>query len=174
LYNEPHYKSQGNMSPAEAAEFAMQHQDWNGPIYCCGVFYNDNGWAWFQKFIELYDGRLDGIHLHVYMASWSDDNNLYEWGRRWREVADQNGWDIIISEWSSPGNSQKETIERNKNTLPAIQNVFRPSAMFYFSWNYGWINSDLSDNDGSLTPVGDWFFETRSTMPVMWLARVSS
>ena len=173
LYNEPHYKSQSNLSPAEAAEFAMQYQDWHGPIYCCGVFFNDNGWAWFQEFLKVYEGRLDGIHLHVYVVSWNNGNYIYDLGPRWREIADQHGWDIIISEWSALGISQSDTAERNQKILPLLVDVFRPSMMFYFSWYYNWVNSDLADSNGNLTPVGKWFFEMENGKSALWLPTIS-
>lgn len=172
LFNEPNGAGQSNLTPAEAAHYAMQHQNWKGAIYCCGTLWNDTNWKWFEEFLQHYTGRLDGIHIHPYVW-WNYEDNLYGWGPRWRQLADARGLDIIVSEWAAPGGSQVETVARNKEVLPLLQAIFRPSMMFYFSWYYEWDVSDLTDGEGNLTPVGLWWFERRTEADRLYLPLLS-
>jgi len=163
LYNEPVGKGQSDLTPVKAAQYAMQHQAWNGRIYCCGTLTRDEDWDWIQEFLGIYTGRLDGLHVHTYVYRLDTD------GPRWRQLADDNGWDIIVSEWGAPGGSQEESVTRNAAVLPLIVAILRPSMLFYFSWNYGWANSDLSDGTGTLTLMGEWWMKMAAKEPVMWV-----
>ncbi len=169
LFNEPHSKGQSNLTPRQAADFAMQHQDWEGPIYCCGAFWDDNGWEWFQEFVALYEGRLDGIHIHTYIW-WDYNQGLRGWGERWRELANLNEWSIIISEWSALGIDKHNAVQRNTEVLPMLEEMLQPSMMFYFSWFYQLTNSDLTNGKGNLTPMGKWWM---SMTPRLWLPKIT-
>lgn len=177
IYNEPelgHFTA----SPKDAVLFVRDWSDrWTGPIACCGNFYGRvggfplSGLEWMLTFISEYHiaygvvPPIDAIHMHVYQGGALDVALLAEW----RALADAYDWQIIVSE---SGVSTALTPEQAAAALPAfldtVEDTLRPSTLMWFSdylqpWVLGdgipWHILNLTNVDGSLTPVGEAWYQ---------------
>lgn len=157
LFNEPEYAAQSNITPQEAAVVARQYDNWGGRVYCCGNLWLDTGWHWMQQFIvEMGDDIdiIDGLHMHAYSAT-GRSQIFSATADRWRLLADQEKWDIIVSEWAVSDGTTKEYEEFRDFLVKSL----RPTYMFIFSWRYSQIpQMDLADQNGDLTEIGQWWF----------------
>jgi hypothetical protein len=177
IYNEPelgHYSA----TPKQAAVFVKDWSiRWTGPVACCGNFYGRvggtaySGLEWMLTLIEEYHiaygtvPPIDAIHMHVYEIDGLDLALLAEW----RALANAYGWQIIVSE---SGVSTALTPEEAAAALPAflstVEDTLRPSTLMWFSdylqpWVLGgdtpWHVLNLTNVDGSLTPVGEAWYQ---------------
>ena len=174
VYNEPelgHFSA----TPAQAAIFLRDWANrWSGPLACCGNFYADgggslSGLAWFKNFIAEYAVRngapppLAFIHLHVYEFRQVDTELL----KAWRNVADEYGWGVIVSEsgtFPTDDYPPVDVAKRLPDFLVTVENELEPDYLFWFSdflqpWALGretaWHHFNLTNIDNSLTPVGE-------------------
>ena len=174
VFNEPelgHYSA----SPEEAATFLHEWaQQWTGPVACCGNFYGDGGGTltgleWFLAFAAAYQDAygtpppIEAIHMHVYEQGALDMAAL----QAWRKVATWGGWAIIVSE-SGTFPSEVYTVDEIAARLPGflseVEDTLQPYMLMWFSdylqpWALGrgtaWHRLNLTEMDGSLTPVGE-------------------
>ena len=174
LYNEPelgHFSA----SPQEAADMLHEWASlWTGPIACCGNFYGDGGGEltgleWFLAFVAAYQDTygtappIDAIHMHVYEQGALDVAAL----QAWRKLATWGGWVVIVSE-SGTFPSEAYTVDEIAARLPGflseVEDVLQPDMLMWFSdyiqpWALGrgtaWHRLNLTEADGSLTPVGE-------------------
>ena len=166
VLNEPELSGQSNVSPVAGAELVNLWADWDGPLWCCGNQHSDDGWLWFGEFIRRYESSygtpppLAGIHLHAYSGGRYATAEL----ERWRTLADENGWQIAVTEFGPWPFGR--TSEQIAGELPAMRgqviDALHPSYLFWFAWHVlpgdDWEHMSLYDGDGRITPVGSaWY-----------------
>ena len=160
VFNEPEDVGQANLSPQDAAA-VVSHLKWNGPLYLGGNVWHNAGWDWFNEFLNHYSGRMDGIHLHAYIRP----EYMYyaeRYAPRWRTLADENKWDIIVSEWFMTD------LSKMAEFADMIDSMVKPSMMFYFSWRYN-VESDAVNEDGQWTEYGDMWQSIASKSARVWM-----
>lgn len=142
LGNEPEGREQGNDTPAQGAALLYEWRNWTGKLYGFGTTHTDTGWNWFNQMIAAYTATyglplpLTGIHMHAY----SFYNQRAADFARWRVLADEHGWDIIVTEIGlfPIGTTMQADIARQ---LPEIMDMaikeLRPGIVFWFALTVG-------------------------------------
>jgi hypothetical protein len=142
LFNEPEL---GHMSatPLEAVKMLERWSHWQGPIVCCGNFYDRvmgaeySGLSWFRAFVAAYVIRhgspppLAAIHLHVYEFRTLNLPVLEEW----RALADLYGWPIYVTEsatFPTENYAPDEVAARLPGFLGEVEQVLSPAVLMWF------------------------------------------
>lgn len=152
--NEPEIESQSHTEPAEVADvlrtwLALVGGTWAGP----GVLWGDEGRAWIDAYLRL-DGPLpDAWAIHIYgsdtVQGWLDQ---YIHAQRWLTARAQRP--IWVTETNAYSDiAGQEPLLRFLAMQPDI------TAYWYCSHDsFGpWRNSDLHDEQGQLTALGQTY-----------------
>lgn len=168
LFNEPEFSGQANLTPQEAVDELQKYRHWRGPVYGCGNSWFHDGYKWMREFLSVAGDDiaiLSGLHIHPYAAM--DNYTLYlSHADRWAELAAEQDWPIILSEWGLVGGGDED----RDTFLAYLIEKFSPVQMYIFSWRYHLIPElDLANEDGTLTEIGEWWFEMANTRARLWL-----
>lgn len=149
-FNEPNFKNQANMTPAQAAEIwprleAIAEEFGLGLVgpavnYSPDAPYTDPT-TWYDEFFELYpEARVDYIALHCYMVAADGVMNYINsvaerYGRKiW--LTEFCAWDGLTTDAESARKIQRDEMVRKVEALELSEHVFR----------YSWFKAKGADN----------------------------
>lgn len=149
-FNEPNFKNQANMTPAQAAEIwprleAIAEEFGLGLVgpavnYSPDAPYTDPT-TWYDEFFELYpEARVDYIALHCYMVAADGMMNYINsvaerYGRKiW--LTEFCAWDGLTTDAESARKIQRDEMVRKVEALELSEHVFR----------YSWFKAKGADN----------------------------
>lgn len=161
LGNEPEL-SGTRTEPQEAADFAARWQAEVGGAWAgFGVMVTDAGLAWLDSYLASGGPLVTHWHIHLY---WQDTTVgwVADWMRwvRWMR-AHEVVRPTVVSEtnlWRVAGDEAKRTLDKaTDGTLPDADLLH--SVLWYSDCDYHdlWHWSDLRNEDGTLTELGDHF-----------------
>lgn len=178
VFNEPEWGTQGDTTPgrgAEALRWIEEH--WPGEIWCCGNLISHPGWlnAMLTLYKQEHGGlpRIDGFHVHVYVADGfkvdapaPDDSAWLE-----RSQAEFARYRSVVVKWGLPQRFvvseccalHGETMTRvMDNYMTWLRSEPGVETVAWFSARYGGFpDSNLLRSNGALTEAGEAWINWR-------------